>query len=362
MENIEIILQRLKKNEEIHRKFHQLESKIISILNFKDFFEILLTEINKTFHVPYVWLSVIEESDLAKLIGQLNDSDIIRKRTKYIKKSDFDKCFGPLSAPVLLNKDLEPYSVFFPNEKISPVRSLALAPVEIEGKIVGSLNQGDVDPTRFEPDMDTSSLKQLMLKISLCLSNVTANEKLTYFSYHDPLTGLLNRRAFESALHREFSRSNRHSENLSVCFIDLDSFKPINDTYGHETGDIALKYVAEALESISRKEDIVARFAGDEFVVILPETNSDKAESLMTRLQAHLDRHPLCHNEAILNISLSYGIASTEDRGLTTPDLLLKKADKRLYAIKEKKKKKEEKETTGLNYFDRSSFHSVTIN
>ncbi len=338
MDNIEIILQRLKKNEEIHRKFHRLESKIISILNFKDFFEILLTEIKKIFHIPYVWLSVIEESGLAKLIAQLNDSDIIRKRTNHIKKSDFDKIFGQLTDPILLNKALESYIVFFPNAQISPIRSLALAPVEIDGKIVGSLNQGDVDPTRFEPGMDTSSLKQLMLKISLCLSNVTANEKITYFAYHDPLTELLNRRALESALQREFSRSHRHSENLSVCFIDLDSFKPINDTYGHETGDIALKYVAKALESISRAEDIVARFAGDEFVVILPETNSDKADTLMTRLQAHLDRHPLQLTETILNISLSYGIASTEDKKLTTPEMLLKKADKNLYAVKEKKK------------------------
>ena len=196
---------------------------------------------------------------------------------------------------------------------------------------------GDVNPIRFEPDMDTSSLKQLMLKISLCLSNVTANEKITYFAYHDPLTELLNRRALESAFHREFSRSNRHSKNLSVCFIDLDSFKSINDTYGHETGDIALKYVAKALESISRTEDIVARFAGDEFVVILPETNSDKANALMTRLQAHLNRHPLQLTETILNISLSYGIASTEDKRLTTPKMLLKKADKNLYAAKKKK-------------------------
>jgi len=362
MDNIEIILQRLKENEEIHRKFHRLESKIISILNFKDFFEILLTEIKKIFHIPYVWLSVIEESDLAKLIAQINGSDIIHKRTNYIKKSDFDKFLGQLSSPVLINKDLEAYFAFFPNAKSSPIRSLALAPVEIDGKIVGSLNQGDVDPTRFEPDMDTSALKQLMLKISLCLSNVTANEKITYFAYHDPLTELLNRRAFESALQREFSRSNRHSENLSVCFIDLDSFKPINDTYGHDTGDIALKYVAKALESISRKEDIVARFAGDEFVVILPETNSDKAESLMTRLQAHLDRHPLRLSETILNISLSYGVASTEDRELNTPELLLKKADKNLYAVKEKKKERKDKKLTEPRYFDRSTFHSIRIN
>lgn len=362
MDNIEILLQRLKENEEIQRKFHRLESKIISILNFKDFFEILLTDIKKTFHVPYVWLSVIEESNLARLIAKLSDSAIIQNRTNYIKKSDFDKLFGKLSRPLLLNKNLEPYTIFFPNEKISPMRSIALAPVEIEGKIVGSLNQGDVDPTRFEPDMDTSSLEQLMLKISLCLSNVTANEKLKYFAYHDPLTGLLNRRAFETALQREFSRSNRHAERLSLCFIDLDSFKPINDTYGHDIGDMALKYIADALELISRKEDIVARFAGDEFVVILPETDAEKADALMTRLQVHLDQNPINHNETTLNISLSYGISSNAERGLTSPDQLLKKADERLYAVKEKKKTRKTKTPTPSKHFKDHPSRTIRIN
>jgi len=214
---------------------------------------------------------------------------------------------------------------------------MAIAPVHIDGEIVGSLNQWDNLATRFEPDMDTSFLEQLMMKVSLCLSNVAAHEKLKYFAYHDPLTGLLNRRAFETVLNSEFSRSKRHSRDLCLVFLDLDKFKKINDQYGHDVGDDVLVYVADTLQSTIREEDIVARFAGDEFVVILPETKADKSETLMKRVQAYLNSHPLNHNSAKLSISLSYGITSIQDMGIDSAAELLKKADEKLYFEKEKK-------------------------
>ena len=148
------------------------------------------------FKVPYVWLSVIKKSSLANLINPLIHSKIIIEKTKFINRSDFNPLFGNISTPVLLNYDLSPYASFLPGGKKFRKGSMAVAPVQIDGEIVGSLNQWDDEPTRFEPDMDTSFLEQLMMKISLCLSNVAAHEKLKHFAYHDPLTGLLNRPGF----------------------------------------------------------------------------------------------------------------------------------------------------------------------
>ncbi len=337
IENFELMLDRLNKNEKIQRKFHELESKILSILNFQDFFEILLTEMGNIFDVPYVWLSVIKKSSLAGLINPLVNSKIIIEKTKFINRSDFDAVFGNFSTPRLINKELKSWTVFLPRENKYDTGSMAIAPVHIDGEIVGSLNQWDASPVRFEPDMDTSFLEQLMMKVSLCLSNVAAHEKLKYFAFHDPLTGLLNRRAFETVLNSEFSRSKRHSHDLSLIFLDLDKFKQINDQHGHDVGDDALIYVAETLASIVREEDIVARFAGDEFVIILPETKAEKAELLMTRIQAYLNTQPLNHNGAKLSISLSYGITSTRDMGIDNAAALLKKADEKLYIEKKTK-------------------------
>jgi len=333
------ILQLLKDNEAILRKFHLLESKILAILNLEDFFESLLSEMMTIFNLPYVWVTIIEHSKLANMIEWADNAEIFQQRINFINKDEFQNCFKDISQPLLLNTDLARYRPFFPQGKIHPIRSMALAPVFIDGEIMGSLNQGDTKQTRFEADMDTSLLEQLMIKISLCLSNVVAHEKIKFFAYHDPLTGLLNRRAFEVEFQREFSRSQRHGLNLSVVFADLDDFKQINDRYGHATGDKALQHVTNTLESMSRKEDIVSRFAGDEFVLLLPETSPDKAEALMNRIQANLDNQPLKADAAELNISLSYGIASTEDAGFSQPELLLKEADKRLYAVKSEKKR-----------------------
>lgn len=335
---IEDILDLLRENEARQRKFYMLESKILSILNLKDFFEILLTEMSNIFQVPYVWLSVIKKGSLANLINPLIHSRIIIEKTQFLDKQEFEQVFGDHSTPLLFSRDLSPCRVFLPGNTKYHSGSVAIAPVWIDGEIVGSLNQWDASADRFEPGLDTSFLEQLMMKISLCLSNVAAHERIKYFAFHDPLTGLWNRRAFEAALHREFSRARRHFHPLSLVFMDLDKFKQINDRYGHDAGDDALVYVADTIASLIRDEDILARFAGDEFVLILPETTEVKAEILMKRVQTCLDDHPLNHKDSLLTLSLSYGIASIRDKGMQNAAALLKTADTALYAEKEKRK------------------------
>lgn len=331
-------LKLLRENEKLQRKFHALESKILSILNFQDFFEILLTEMSAIFQVPYVWLSVIKKTSLAGLIDPLIHSKIIIEKTRFLDKQEFDQVFGDHSTPLLFNQNLSSCRVFLPKGEIYYQGSIAIAPVQIDGEIVGSLNQWDPSPERFEPGIDTSFLEQLMMKVSLCLSNVAAHERLKYFAYHDPLTGLWNRRAFETLLQQEFSRARRHFHPLSLVFMDLDKFKQINDQYGHDAGDDALIYVADTIAPLIRDEDIFARFAGDEFVLILPETHSSKAETLMRRVQTCLDDNPLHHTgDVYLTISLSYGIASLQDKTIQTAADLLKRADSALYAEKEQK-------------------------
>ncbi len=348
MHDFEALLARVKENEEILRRFHLLESKILSVLNLRDFFESLLTEMMTIFQVPSVWVTVIENSKLARMIDCLAHSDIVRQRLTFIGKNDFYDLFQGRASPILINTELGRYRNFFPGGRIDPARSVALAPVFIDGETVGSLNQADANVSRFEAGMDTSLLEQLMVKISLCLSNVMAHERLQYFAYHDPLTGLLNRRAFENEFSREFSRSQRHDLHLSIIFADLDAFKRINDQYGHETGDRALQHVAAALAALSRKEDIVSRFAGDEFVLLLPETDKDQAIHLMARIQAHLDAKPLQQDHLKIPISLSYGISSEKGNRLTHPENLLKEADTALYVIKNTKKR-QKKNSTGAD-------------
>jgi diguanylate cyclase (GGDEF)-like protein len=334
MNEINAIIQRLKDNEEIARKFHEVEKKILTILKYKDLFEVLLLEIKNQFKVPYAWISMIENSEVSSLIESLDSSDILKEHINTIDKTAFKELTGNYSKPLLVNEDLKPYFKLLPQSRSYLIKSLAIAPISLDGEIIGSLNQASSSKTRFEPGIDTSLLEQLASKVSLCLSNVTAHEKLEFLAYHDPLTGLLNRRVMEKVLNREFYRAQRYSSALSLAFMDLDFFKRINDNFGHERGDDILKYVADTLVNMSRDSDIVARFAGDEFIMILPETDRRKADFLMDRIQLFLRQNPLNVEKIAIPITISCGIASTPDKDIDNPATFLKKADEMLYEKK----------------------------
>ena len=334
------LLRRLEENEDIARKFHEIEIEILSVLNFIDLFESLLTALKEKFHVPYVWISLIEQSEVSTLIQSLEESDTLRDRLNIIDRASFVERVGRSTKPLLINKDLGYYSKLMLNDKTFQISSMALAPISLDGEIIGSLNQGDSSPMRFRPGIDTSLLERLSVKVSLCISNVTAHEKLRFLAYHDPLTGLLNRRVMAAILEREFNRMQRYGNPLSLAFLDLDDFKRINDQYGHDCGDRLLTYVAERLIEVSRISDIVSRFAGDEFIVILPQTTRENAEALMNRFRDNLLENPLVHGGIQIPISVTFGVSSTEDKTIGEPDLLIKRADEIQYEAKKNKTKK----------------------
>jgi diguanylate cyclase (GGDEF)-like protein len=338
MHDLNDILERLQHNEEIALRFFEVEVSILSILNFKDLLERLLTEIREKFEIPYVWISLIDENDLAHLIRTLASSDVLRKRLNVIKKETFLALVGNDARPLLINNDLSPFYALFPQNENYLIRSLAMSPITLGGEIIGSLNYGDSSAIRYTPGMDTTFLERLAVKVSICLSNVTAHEKMRLAASRDPLTGLLNRRVMESVLNREFRRAVRYKSPLSVVFLDLDDFKGVNDRYGHDVGDDLLKYVADHLVGLSRDSDVAARYAGDEFVLILPSTEMEEALTLSERLADFLLKNPLRESGTQIPIHVSFGAAHIRDSRVRDAASLLKTADEMLYEKKKTKK------------------------
>ncbi|PIP36757.1 MAG: GGDEF domain-containing protein [Desulfobacterales bacterium CG23_combo_of_CG06-09_8_20_14_all_52_9] len=338
MPDLKTILEIVKNNEETARKFFEIEKRILTILDFPSLVEVLLAEIRNQFKIPYSWISLIGKSDLAGFIEKLAASEKHKKHLNIVDKKTFEDLTGMRSEPVLVNGDLSRFIPLFPEGRRFPIRSIAIAPIALDGNIIGSMNQGDPSPDRFHPDIDGSLLEQLAVKVSLCLSNVIAHEKVRFLAFHDPLTGLLNRRVMDSVLEREYLRARRYRTSLSLVFLDLDRFKEVNDIQGHGVGDELLKYLAQKLSGFCRKIDIVARFAGDEFLVLLPETNKKSAQLLMERICAHFTDHPLRSGGKSTPVSFSYGVASVEDAGIGDSRTLLKKADEALYEAKKARK------------------------
>jgi diguanylate cyclase (GGDEF)-like protein len=342
MDDFQSLIKVIKENEAVAKRFHEVEKKILSILNFKDFFEVLLTEIQTTFNMPYVWFTMIEESELANLLKPILYSEILFKRIHMVERSCFTKLVENKSEPILINDNIEPFNKLLPSEtRYEKATSIAIVPISVDGHIVGSLNQADTSPFRFTPEMDTSLLEQLGKKLSLCLSNVTAHEKLKTLSYHDPLTKLLNRRVMGTVLQREFNRSKRYAAPLSLVCLDLDNFKRTNTVHGHNIGDSLLQYVAGKLENNCRESDVVVRFTENEFVFILPETSAKQAKKIMNRYKIYFLEHPFkvedIHKTNAMPVSISFGVASTEDKTIKNATQLLKKADKNLHQTKKTK-------------------------
>jgi diguanylate cyclase (GGDEF)-like protein len=216
-----------------------------------------------------------------------------------------------------------------------PFKSFAMVPITFDGKPSGSLNFADTLPERYQPGIDTGFLEQLGMIVSICLSNVAAHEELNTLAFKDPLTGLLNRRAMENALKREFARAKRYLIPMSLVFIDLDHFKKINDTYGHDYGDDLLRFVASNLTEMARESDIIARFAGDEFVLILPGTSAVEAGKFVKRIEGFFNANSLNFKGNQILAHFTHGIASVGDAGVSDPVSLIKKADEKLYEAKE---------------------------
>jgi len=147
----------------------------------------------------------------------------------------------------------------------------------------------------------------------------------------DLVTGLYNRRFMQEAITREMARAERHQSELSIVFIDMDKFKDINTQFGHLVGDRALSDFASLLRKNFRSEDLVTRYAGDEFVVIMPETNSDQAEVAVRRLAQWIDRWN-SKEQRPYRIAATCGVA-TYQRGMEVEQLLAA-ADAHLYAQK----------------------------
>lgn len=153
-----------------------------------------------------------------------------------------------------------------------------------------------------------------------------------YLSLTDALTGLYNRRHFNAELEREFMRSKRYGGNLCIAIIDIDFFKKINDTYGHICGDYVLKEVAYLMLENFRKTDMVFRYGGEEFVVIMTETSLENSLIPLERLRKTIENNNFTYKGEKIKVTISIG---AEINHTESPDEFLNNADKALYQAKQ---------------------------
>jgi diguanylate cyclase (GGDEF)-like protein len=226
----------------------------------------------------------------------------------------------------------------FDSETKFQTRSILCAPLISRGRTIGVVEIiNRLGNGRFT-QADLEILLTLVEPCAIAIENAILFQKTEQLTITDDLTKLFNSRYLNLYIGREIKRCKRHGIPLSVIFLDLDGFKGVNDQYGHLAGSRTLAEVGAILAEAVRESDILARYGGDEFVVVLPETPPSGALVIAERIRKSIEAHSFLEAQGLrARISASFGIASYPDHALT-PEGLIQKADQAMYRVKEKDK------------------------
>jgi diguanylate cyclase (GGDEF)-like protein/PAS domain S-box-containing protein len=212
------------------------------------------------------------------------------------------------------------------------VRSYIGVPLKVHGQIIGfiSLFSGTVN---FYSINDADRLKPFANQAAIALENARLYSETQLKADTDELTGLKNRRSFFEMGSREIERAIRFKHYLSALMIDLDNFKDINDNFGHPVGDRLLKELAEVFKGKLRNVDLIARYGGDEFIVLLPENDITAAKDVADRICHSIEKIRIETSQGKARVTASIGVASL-DKDMTTLSALVEQADRALYNAK----------------------------
>lgn len=227
--------------------------------------------------------------------------------------------------------------------KDSRIRDEAIAtvvafPLTCRGRRIGALIGLDRTPSSREPRMApvvVRSLRILLEPAGVALDNSILLKRAQALSVTDDLTSLYNSRYLNQVLRRETKRASRNGRPLSLLFIDLDGFKAVNDTHGHLCGSRALVEAAAVIRGSARETDVVARFGGDEFALVLPDTGADGAYAVGERIRERIAAHQFLAADGLnLRLTASVGVATLPDAANSSEDLM-HAADAAMYLVKD---------------------------
>jgi len=226
----------------------------------------------------------------------------------------------------------------FPNEKMVKIkgfneRAYLGIPLILRNRVLGVVALLSVKPDAYDANQ-IKLIETIAYQASIAMDNAQLFEKVQQMAITDSLTGLYNRRYFFAIAANEVERSRRYKKDLSLIMMDIDYFKTLNDTHGHLVGDQLLKLITGRCVALLRKVDIMVRYGGEEFVILLPETSTEEAQKAANRICREVADVMLVTDEGAVSVTVSIGVA-----GLTTEqdslEALIAAADKALYAAKE---------------------------
>jgi diguanylate cyclase (GGDEF)-like protein len=229
------------------------------------------------------------------------------------------------------------------DERVSDrsIASVVAFPLSCRGRRVGALVGLDRKPSAREPRLAIAMLRAvrvLLEPVAVALDNALLLKRAEALSVTDDLTHLYNSRYLNLVLRRETKRASRNGRPLSLLFLDLDGFKSINDTYGHLSGSRTLVEAAAVIRGSARETDVVARYGGDEFALVLPDTGAEGAYAVGERIRERIAAHRFLTREGCnARLTVSVGVATLPDVAASAEELM-RAADAAMYRVKERGK------------------------
>lgn len=330
------LLRIAKSNERKQENFQQYELALLNSSSLQELLSIVLDQHKERFQLSEVTLLIYDpEYELQRLLQTKNSAHPWPGQLLFTDSAHLiNQHFSLQRKPRLLKFSPHQHAYLFPNQQ--ELGSVALLPLVRQNMLIGTLNLGSRNESRFHSQIGTLFLEHLAAVVSACIENTRLQEHIKLVGLRDPLTGINNRRFFDQRLSEEASRARRYDRPLSCLFLDIDHFKRINDQHGHQTGDAVLKQVSALLDERLRQTDVLARFGGEEFVILLPDTEQEDASQIAEQIRERIEQTGFTlHNGKALKVTLSIGLAVLHPNNhINDARQLLAAADQAVYAAK----------------------------
>lgn len=325
---------------DVMTRYQKRELNLLSAGDLVTLLDRLTTGMRSSFRVDDIRLMLLDPfSVIRDLLAANSRSDAKLVRSIELCSDVRVTCdyFGDLRAPWLGPWDRQSYSTLFGRRLAG---SVALLPLRQPDGPVGFLCLGSRDSQRFQRDQATDFLGHLASVAAVCVENAVNRERLHLAGLTDSLTGLYNRRHLQHRLEQEVTRAQRYRQPLSCLFVDADHFKQINDVYGHSAGDQVLAALAQRLRARLRTSDLPTRYGGEEFAVLLPQTDAENACILAQAICDGIAAETIkLETGEQIKITVSIGVAAAASAKKQSPreagEALLRAADEAVYRAKE---------------------------
>jgi diguanylate cyclase (GGDEF)-like protein len=315
------LLEQAERNHEIMCRHQAFDLDIVASDSFPTLVGTIFSRLPAICELDIVTLSLVDEGEDIRVVMHKLGVDFADYPHLLFVESDKALGFVPARNELFTGPPkplLGPYhtlahSAFFPHPPAG-LQSIALVPLLRNKRLIGSLNLGSVDAARFTPALGTDFVEHMASIIAICLENVISHEMLKYIGLTDSLTGVYNRRYIDRRLLEEIARARRQAYRISCMYIDIDHFKMVNDSVGHQGGDEVLREVAARIKAELRLSDAVGRFGGEEFVVLLIDADAASAAMVAQRIRASVVGTPVrLAGGQDLTVSVSIGVATLDD-------------------------------------------------